>query len=203
MTCSQCGAAIKRGDGRFCSHCGASLPDRPRITAEEWVTHIERFEQAERDEQHAFAQTLPAPAPQLFLMVVVPTIFLVFWLGLGSVVIGGFASAGGAIVLFPLAIVSIGAIGIIWAVVRALRNARAPIHRSLAVIVGDRTEISTTGAGDNRSTRTRYYATLHFKDGSRLELSTSGPIAGSITQSDIGLAVMRAGDLIDFHRYRI
>jgi hypothetical protein len=73
MTCPQCGAAIKRGDGRFCSHCAAALPDRPRITPDEWSTHAERFDEAEGDAQHAAALSAPAPEPSWGSTVILST----------------------------------------------------------------------------------------------------------------------------------
>jgi hypothetical protein len=201
MTCPQCGAAIKRGDGRFCSHCAAALPDRPRIAPEEWSTHVERFEEAERHPQHAFAMGAPAPKPALVTTVVVPAVFLVFWLGIGSFVTSGFAQHGGAMVLFPLGMLVVGVVVVGKSIVRALAKASAPVERRLAVVVDERTDISTHGSGDDRRTSTTYYTTLQFKDGARLELPTSGSITGTVTRGDIGLAVMRGGDLVDFHRF--
>lgn len=201
MTCPQCGAAIQRGDGRFCSHCGTSLPDRPRITPEEWVTHVERFEQAEQDPQHATARGLPAPDPRLGAQLVPLALFGVLWIAVGAFIVQGFAETGGAIVLFPIVLVGVGVIGMAGFAIGRLRNARAPVERMIAVVVDERTDVYTTGTSDNRSTHTAYYATLQTKDGARVELRTSGGVSGMTTVGDIGLAVMRAGELIDFHRF--
>jgi len=205
MTCPQCGAAIKKGDGRFCSHCGTALPDKPRIAPDEWATHAERFDQAEHDAQHGIAMGLPAPEASMATTVVVPSIFLVFWIGIGSVVTMGFASGpgAGAMALFPLALMLAGVFMIGGMIRTGLRKAKAPVLRTLAVMVNDRTEVSTSGTGDDRRTSTSYYATLQFKDGSRLELPATSGIVGHTAHGDIGLAVMRGGDLVDFHRYRL
>ena len=203
MTCPQCGAAIKRGDGRFCSHCAAALPDRPRITDDEWRTHADRFDEAERDAQHGIALGLEAPPPQLMMGVVFPAIFLLFWLGVGSFIIRGFAEVGGVMALFPVLLVGFGVVMIGTMIYKTVQKAKAPVLRTLAVVVDKRTNVSSSGTGDDRRTSTSYYATLQFRDGSRLELPTGGNIAGHVTDGDIGLAVMRGGDLIDFHRYRL
>jgi Protein of unknown function (DUF2500) len=203
MTCPQCGAAVKQGDGRFCSHCGGALPDRPRITAEEWVTHRERFEQAERDPQYAIAVALPAPRVSM-LRIVFPLVFLIFWIAIGSFITMGFADGNaGAIALAPAAMTAFGAIAILASVVGAIRRARAPVRRRIAVVVDERTDVGTSGSGDSRSTTTTYYATLQFADGNRFELATNGGVAGMITRGDIGLAVMRGRELADFHRFRL
>ncbi|HUQ04666.1 MAG TPA: DUF2500 family protein [Kofleriaceae bacterium] len=203
MTCPQCGAAIKRGDGRFCSHCAAALPDRPRIAPEEWSTHRERFEEAEGDAQHAAALSAPAPEPSWGSTVILPGVFLVVWILFGGFLVSRAATGPGGMVLFPLLIVGGGAIGISLMISKALRKAKSPVERALAVVVGDRTEITTHGSSDDRRTSTSYYATLQFKDGARVELPTSGGIVGHTTRGDIGLAVMRGGDLVDFHRYQL
>jgi hypothetical protein len=203
MTCPQCGAAIKRGDGRFCSHCAAALPDRPRITPDEWSTHAERFDEAEGDAQHAAALSAPAPEPSWGSTVILPAVFLAIWVVFGGFLISRAATGPGGMVIFPIVIVGFGAIFIGTMIAKALRKAKAPVERQLAVVIGDRTEITTHGSSDDRRTSTSYYATLQFKDGSRLELPTRGGIVGQTTRGDIGLAVMRGGDLVDFHRYQL
>jgi hypothetical protein len=203
MTCAQCGAAVKKGDGRFCSHCGAAHPDRPRIAPEEWSTHRERFDQAARDPQHAVAMELPSPPPPMFTRVWAPSLFLLLWIGMGSFVTSGFARGGGTMVLFPLAIMIGGVIMLGSVIIKGMNNARAPVLRELAVVVDERTQVSSSGTGNDRRTSTSYYATLQFEDGSRRELPTEGPIVGSVTRGDIGLAVMRGDELVDFHRFRL
>jgi hypothetical protein len=202
MTCGQCGAPVQRGDGRYCSHCAAALPDRPRITAEEWVTHVERFEEAEKDPQHAIARGLPAPAPQTGAMLAMFVPFGVLWLAMTGFMTYQFADVDGGMAVFPLLVGLVGALGMGAFVAASVRRARAPVTRVIAVVIDERTHVSTTGMGDQRSTHTAYYATLQLKDGRRLELRTSGAVTGMTTKGDIGLAVVRgAGELIDFHRF--
>ncbi|MCE9577762.1 MAG: hypothetical protein K8W52_31805 [Deltaproteobacteria bacterium] len=43
MRCANCGAAVAAGAGRFCSHCGGVLSDAPRLRADEYRTHTERY----------------------------------------------------------------------------------------------------------------------------------------------------------------
>ncbi|MCB9560718.1 MAG: DUF2500 family protein [Kofleriaceae bacterium] len=203
MICLQCGATISRGDGRFCSHCGTALPDRPRIAEDEWATHPERFDAASASPEHASAMQRPAPAPALGTTVVAPAVFLVFWCVIGVVIIGGFAAAGGAMALFPVLLVGAGVVLVGKQIRTNLAKARAPVVRLTAVIIDERTEITTRGSGDDRSTSTHYYATLQLRDGTRREMPTTGPLAGVITRGDIGVAVTRGGDLVDFHRVQV
>jgi hypothetical protein len=203
-TCPQCGAAIRKDDGRFCSHCGAALPDRPRITADEWPTHAERFAQARRDPAFERALAAPVPPPRLAATVLPVGVFAVIWVVFGGVIIRG-ATRGpyGATVLFPIAIVTVGLVGIIATIAKAVRKAKAPVERRLAVVIDERTEINTTGSGDDRRTTTRYYTALQDERGDRVQASTPGALAGVIARGDIGVAVLRGGDLVDFHRIRV
>jgi hypothetical protein len=209
MTCPQCGAAIKKGDGKFCSHCGTVLPTAPAISSDEWRTHPDRFDQAERDAQHDIAMELEAPKASMVTDVVVPTVFLVFWIAIGIVITSGFANGPGkAMALFPLAMMIAGVVFVGAHIRRSVRKANAPVLRTLAVLVDKRTEVSSHrhrhhDGRRHQHTTTSYYATLELRDGSRLELPTTDGIAGYSSTGDIGLAVMRGGDLIDFHRYRL
>jgi hypothetical protein len=180
------------------------LPDRPRITPEEWTTHVERFEEAEADPQRAIAAELPAPKPNLLTTVVAPSAFLVVWVVMGSIVTAGFSRGPGTpMVFFPLLIMIGGVVGLGWMIRTGVVKARSPVLRAVAVVVDKRTSISTRGSGDDRSTTTSYFATLQFKDGTRAELPTTDGLAGFVTDGDIGLAVVRGGDLVDFHRFKI
>ncbi len=197
MKCDHCGAAVRRGDGRFCSHCGTKLPDVPRITPEDWITHPERFAEARADPRFAKAMQAAAPPPATG-QIIFPLVFLVFWIAIGSTVAFGFAKAGGAIVLFPIALVGAGVVMVAGQIKKALKVARAPVARQLAVVLDERTHVS--GGGKNSSARTSYFATLVYENGQRAEVSTTGNIAGMIARGDIGVAVQRLDNLVDFHR---
>jgi hypothetical protein len=144
------------------------------------------------------------PKPHLFSTVVFPALFLVMWVGIGSVVTVGFARGpGGFMFVFPLLIVIFGVVMVGAQILGNLRKARAPVHREIAVVIDERTEVWSRGTGSERRSGTSYYATLQFANGAREELPTDGRVVGMVAPGDIGLAVMRGGDLIDFHRYRV
>jgi hypothetical protein len=201
---------VRRGhqDGKFCSHCGTALPKPPTVSPDEWRTHAERFDLAERDAQHGIALALPAPEASLATGVYFPVVFLVFWIGIGLFIVSGAASAGIGMTLFPVALLVAGFVMSTRQIATAMRKAKAPVFRKLAVLVDKRTEVSThhhhrEDGRRRHHTTTSYYATLELRDGSRLELPTTDGVAGYSSTGDIGLAVMRGGDLIDFHRYRL
>jgi len=166
------------------------------------MTDDARFAAAQAHPIHGEALARPAPPPQL-APVVAAALFLVMWLVIGAIILAAFAEHGGLFVLFPLAILAFGVVAVGSTAVRALRKAAAPVERALAVVLDKRTDTTTHGVGDDRQTVTRYHVTLQFRDGTRRELATTARITGEIVRGDIGLAVARGGDLIDFHRYPV
>jgi hypothetical protein len=67
----------------------------------------------------------------------------------------------------------------------ALRD--APALRTIAVIVKERTEVST----NNSTASTTYYTTLQTRDGHRTEYRTAGSLAGRLVVDDIGVAYVK------------
>ncbi len=71
---------------------------------------------------------------------------------------------------------------------RVLLSVReTPIDRMIAVVVKERTHVS----GEERSSRTQYYATLQTRDGTRVEYRLSRNLVGSLVVDDIGVAYVR------------
>jgi len=170
-----------------------------------WATRPERFANAAKDPQHAIAQELPAPpasklAPAMLLL------FLPVWLSIGALILSIAYRMPDArlLALAAAAFIGLGAVGIVVAIVRQLRAARAAVVRAIAVIVEKRQEVSSRHHHDPHHDHisTRYFATLQLADATRIEAPAAGPIVGTLVPGDIGLAVVRAGDLIDFHRFR-
>jgi len=197
MECKECGAAIRRDDGRFCSHCGAALPDRPRISPEEWNTHPARFDEAEAGPGFGAAMSREAPPPPRGA-VLAPLLFGVVWVGMGGFITSQFAKDAGAMFLFPLVMVifGVGLVGTI--VVKGVRFARAPVERKVVVVVDKRTQMS--GGGERSSVTTTYYVTVQTKAGERTELQATADIAGMVTSGDIGVAQLRLSTLVGFAR---
>tara|TARA_R110002096_G_scaffold299503_2_gene494002 strand:+ start:75590 stop:76195 length:606 start_codon:yes stop_codon:yes gene_type:complete len=196
VKCPSCGAQAKKGEGRFCSHCGGSFPDVPRITPDEWATHPERFDEAEASDWAKRASAIPAPSVSI-AAVLVPLIFLGAWVAMGSFM---YSQAGGADFFRygVIAITGLGTIGLLVAISRAIRMMQAPIKRQIAVVVDER--VNVRGGGNDSSASTHYYVTVVGRDGTRIECETTDTVAGLVTAGDIGVAVMRMQTLVAFHR---
>jgi hypothetical protein len=102
------------------------------------------------------------------------------------------AFVGGALVVL------LGGMGMVAKLVQ-FRN--APVHRFVAVIVKERTEV-TGGSGDTGAS-TSYYTTLQMKDGRRFELYTYRSLVGRIAVDDIGVAYMKSRTLVEFIRFDV
>ncbi len=93
---------------------------------------------------------------------------------------------------------------------RAVKN--APIERMIAVIVKERTDITSSR---NDSTDTSYFATLQTRDGKRLEYRVSRALVGRLVVDDIGVAyvkelvfdlgftTLRSKSLVEFIRFDV
>ena len=80
----------------------------------------------------------------------------------------------------PLAIVLFGGYGMSKQLSKTSKDNSAPLERLPAPVADERTKISD--GGQNRSAKTRYFATLQFADGSRRELDAFSNVAGKITR---------------------
>jgi hypothetical protein len=98
---------------------------------------------------------------------------------------------GGALVVL------LGGIGGIHKLVE-FRN--APIHRHVAVIIKERSEVTMT---KHSRSRTHYYATLQLRDGNRVELHTYRSLVGRIVVDDIGVAYVKSRTLVEFIRFDV
>lgn len=176
----------------------------PARDVDAWMAHPDRFDRAEADPQHTIAMKLPAPKAPVLTTIIVPALVLALAIAIAAYVTSIFAEVGGrAWALIP---VGVGVVGVLVSVPllrSAIRNARGPVLRRVAVVVDERTEVSSLRTMGDMTTETLYYATLQFRDGGRIELVTNSGVAGFATRGDIGLAVIRGGALVDFHRYRL
>ena len=98
---------------------------------------------------------------------------------------------GGALVFL------LGGVGMIHKLVE-FHN--APIHRHVAVIIKERSEMTVT---KHSRAQTRYYATLQLRDGNRVELHTYGSLVGRIVVDDIGVAYVKSRTLVEFIRFDV
>jgi hypothetical protein len=198
MKCANCGAAVAAGVGRFCSHCGAVLADAPRLRADEYRTHPERFAavRAAADYPDAMAYD-PGRG-------VTP---LEFILPLGLMAFGGYAVRHGlgsmpreqSLLVNLFMIVWFGALG--FSLLRAVAAAAAPLERVIAVVVNSRTSISSHRHNRHRHSSTEHYVTVEREDSRRTEYRTGGKTVGLVCDPDIGVADVRARRLLDFRRF--
>ena len=201
MNCDRCGATIE--ESAFCKYCGARVV-RPSADARAGATDPARFELAAASPNLAVAMAHEPKAP-VVINIVAPLFMAVFGIGFLAVatsMMGGddMPAPAGFRVLFaaiPLAFIAICA----WMVVRGVRFARAPVLKSLAVVIDER--IAVSGGGKNGSVRTTYYATVQFQAGDRHEYETYDWLAGRIAAGDLGVAFTKGDRLIDFLRLEV
>jgi hypothetical protein len=198
MKCESCGATVRKGDGRFCSHCGSKLPDVPRITPSEWVSHPERFAEAEASDRYSKAMIAPAPSVPKGGIVAL-ALFLVIWVVFGVLMVKAAARFGGKLEsLAPLAILSVGGLGILSQLYKVFKFSRSTVERRMIVVLDERTKVS--GGGENSSASTSYFATIADRDGNRSEVATTGDVAGQIVDGDLGVGIFRGEYLVAFQR---
>lgn len=95
-------------------------------------------------------------------------------------------------------IVLFGGIGMLGKLVE-FRN--APVHRFVAVIVKERSDVH--GGTNDSPARTTYFTTLQTRDGKRVELYTYGSLVGRIAIDDIGVAYVKSRTLVEFIRFEV
>ena len=203
--CDHCGARIPRLDARFCEYCGTELP-RPEPVAPPAPAHVDsvtaRFAAAKADplvpELMRHTPSMGAYGAELGCGIGFAVVFLIV-VGtiLVSVVGSSLGRAPGIFSLVPLFMLGVGGAMLIGLIKRAASTAGAPWNRVIALVVDERTHVSSSG--DNGS-RTTYYVTLEAADGQREEYATAGKVSGKITAGDIGVAYLKAGRLFEFER---
>ncbi|MCY1055630.1 zinc-ribbon domain-containing protein [Nannocystis sp. SCPEA4] len=200
MDCTHCGAPV-RDDGAFCSHCGSRLP-RPESPAPAHLaaTATERFERARsHPEFQAACNHVPVvPVANEFarplLLIAVAIGFSAFFRSMPgppeAALINAFVTG--------IVLVMIGASVVM--LVRAQSFRAAPIVHDIMVVIDERVAVS---GGDDRRTRTTYFATLQDQDGLRSEHRCEGWLAGRIAAGDIGVAFLKGDRLVDFVRIEV
>ncbi|MBX3159238.1 MAG: hypothetical protein KF773_24935 [Deltaproteobacteria bacterium] len=106
--------------------------------------------------------------------------------------------------VFVVAFAALGAAAIglgVAGAARGLAYYRAPIERRIAVVVRDRTHVF--GGDEDARAATTYYVTLQARDGTRLEYTTHGELAGRVVTGDIGVAYVKSRTLVDFVRFDV
>ncbi len=141
-----------------------------------------------------------SPSSGVIMRFVASAILLGMGVGAYLLINGFFAETGMSqkgsekifVIAFPLVIIAAGLVTLFL----SFRYARAPLQRRIAVIIDERTKVQSS---DERTT-TKYYCTLQLEEGIRVEMSTTGKVAGIVTSGDIGVAYSKLDKLVDFKR---
>lgn len=201
--CPNCGALPARTASQFCEFCGTELP--PVVVARAVGAASgpasgdlkARFANLANHPELAELMDYTPPARTLGLhtgmSIFALVIFAVFGLGLSIVFFGACPPMG----FLPLAIVVLGGYALSKQLVKTSRAQAAPLERLHAIVIDERTRVS---GGGNSTTRTDYYATLEFPDGTRRELDAFSNVAGKITRGDMGVAYIKGQFLLAFGR---
>jgi hypothetical protein len=109
---------------------------------------------------------------------------------------------GGRLLPIHIILFAVAWFGILgWVLVRAIRFYRAPVDRTVAVVIDERTRVD--GGGNDTSAHTHYYVTLQLRDGFRFEREADGHLAGLVTRGDAGLAYTKGDQLLFFRRFPV
>ena len=100
-------------------------------------------------------------------------------------------------------ILAVAAGVLVWALIGHMAFSRAPIRRVPALVRDERADtVTSRGRTSGRATSRRDHALLCFEDGSREEFQTTAAVAKRIRSGTVGMAVIKAGILVDFHVFR-
>jgi hypothetical protein len=198
MKCATCGAVADNSSGRVCSRCAAAT-DLPGVTGPAYRSPPSRFDAIEADASYAVAVASSPPVSSA-TGVIVPAIY--FAVGIGV------ALAGPTLIPelgdhWPLAVcwglfTVLWSAACLWLLVKGIRFRAAPVVASAAIVVDDR--MRSAGKGDDGIERFRYYATLQRRDGSLVEYEAIDAIAPVAASGNAGVAYVKGGKLVGFHR---
>ena len=209
--CPRCGAArASRSGARFCEFCGSEFPAAsapteldPRLEAP-----ARRFAKlAAHPDYAALLAKRPssaAPLAQGLVGLVAAVVVLV----MGAVALNAFrtqsawigSSHAGWASFVPYVVIGVGVLLVARVLGRTTRFAASPLEARPALVVDERTQVR--GGGDAPAT-TVYFVTLEDEGGRRRECAASGSVAGRVTRGDMGVAYVRADQLIDFERVAV
>jgi len=122
---------------------------------------------------------------------------------------GGFPLIFSIVPVFITIVFILVIAGIAWNVYRYFKNARAPRDTAYVKIVAKRMDVkqhSSHPQQDNSafpsagSSRTYYYITLEFDDGSRREYLDVKRLYGLVAEGDTGYAATQGDWIVDFQR---
>ncbi|MFH5187338.1 DUF2500 domain-containing protein [Paenibacillus sp. TAB 01] len=119
---------------------------------------------------------------------------------------GGFPLMFSIVPVFISIIFILVIAGIAWNVYRYFKNAGAPRDSAYAKVVAKRMDVRNHANQDNTafpstsSSRTYYYITLEFDDGSRREFLDVKRLYGLVVEGDTGYAATQGDWIVDFQR---
>jgi hypothetical protein len=200
--CSECGAAARTEEDRFCAYCGARFPEPaapPVVSA--------------ADERQARLQVLLGrPEVQAEQGRQVSTAPLATRQGLGlipigfAVVVAGFiastASASGAPGLFFLVPAVMVFVLVVRALGRGAKTAELAFSPSKAQVVEIR-DVATETTGHGEHLRSVRRVIIEDEGGSRSNLEVSDQLARRLAPGDTGVAHHTGGHLLAFKRFEV
>jgi len=125
-------------------------------------------------------------------------------LALTLVVVGLFGagvlfSFCGPMGFLPILLAGLGVHAVVRQAQKVARDERSPLERRIAVVLAVAADLAARGPGP---ARTRHRVTLLFADGSRGEVEADEEAADELGRGDGGVALLRAGRLAGFERFR-
>jgi len=203
--CSNCGALPGTHEARYCEYCGKPLPlpiaTPPAAAPSPSADVAERFRRLQADPELSALLAMRPAVPSRKGVIIGSLFFLVFFLGVGLFVTAGFFFFFPPLALLPLSILGFGAFVVLRHVARTASLSQSPLDSTPALIVDERTRLG--GGQGNSGAQTRYFATLEFPDGHRMEAEVPDQLAGQITTGDMGIAYLQQDSLVAFERRRV
>lgn len=200
LICPLCGGKQKTLRQAKCDYCGSPLASSaPPATDTGAIDLGSRFLALEAHPRYA---ELLEHEPDLARHLTGGTCILVS-LSIFTVTAAGFALAGlGAafavgpfgipFILIPGVMAAVGGAAIVTTLRKVGRVKSAPWRRVPAQVIGSRTEV--------RNESSRSFLSLEFADGARQEYLAEGSLLGRLADGDMGVAYLKADNLVDFER---
>ncbi|MDG1986014.1 MAG: hypothetical protein P8M11_15785 [Planctomycetota bacterium] len=203
--CSECGAAARSEEGRFCAYCGARFPEAatpPVVSAADGRrARLEALGgrpevQAELRRQ---VSTAPLATRQGCGLIPIGFAIAVAWFIASTAGAVGGAGAPGLFFLVPAAMVIMLVVKAIGGSARTLALASSASTARVVEVRDLQTE--TTGHGEHLSSVRRVI--LEDEGGSRSNLEVSDKTARRLAPGDTGVAHLAGGHLLAFKRFEI
>ena len=200
--CSECGAAARTEEDRFCAYCGARFPEpaAPPVVsaADERQGRLEVLLGRREVQAELGRQVSTAPLATRQGLGLIPLGFAVAVAGF----IASTASSAGAPGLFSLVPAVMVIVLVMQVLGRGAKTAELASSRSKAQVVEIRdVQTETTGHGEHLSTVRRVI--IEDEGGFRSNLEVPDKLARRLAPGDTGVAHHAGGHLLAFKRFEV